>query len=73
MSSFLIMFEKVISDVDETILIPIVRKFGLDFRSSLIYDRVKEELRLFCANHTIDEVYLLVKFFIPFVFTNILG
>merc|ERR1712083_758964 len=38
-------------------LIPMVRKFGLDFRGSLIFDRVKEELRIFCANHTIDEVY----------------
>merc|ERR1712083_707122 len=38
-------------------LIPMVRKFGLDFRGSLIFDRIKEELRIFCANHTIDQVY----------------
>merc|ERR1712210_162049 len=28
-----------------------------EFRRVLIYDRVSEDLRLFCANHTIDEVY----------------
>ena len=38
-------------------LIPLVRKFGLEFRKALIFDRVSEELRTFCANHTIDEVY----------------
>merc|ERR1739846_131673 len=26
-------------------------------RRALVYDRVSEELRTFCANHTIDEVY----------------
>merc|ERR1712047_65803 len=34
-----------------------VKTFGLQFRQALIFDRVKEELRIFCANHTIDEVY----------------
>ena len=48
---------QVISRIRVDNLIPMVRKFGLDFRSSLIFDRVKEELRIFCANHTIDEVY----------------
>merc|ERR1719289_56746 len=38
-------------------LIKMVRTFGLQFRQALIFDRVKEELRIFCANHTIDEVY----------------
>merc|ERR1712012_914808 len=28
-----------------------------EFRRALVYDRVAEELRTFCANHTIDEVY----------------
>ena len=35
----------------------LVRKFGIKFRESLIFDRVKEELRIFCANNTIDDVY----------------
>ena len=48
---------QVISRIRVDNLIPMVRKFGLDFRGSLIFDRVKEELRKFCANHTIDEVY----------------
>jgi len=28
----------------------------IDGRTTLIFDRIKEELRNFCANHTIDEV-----------------
>jgi len=47
---------KVLSDVDEKVLINLIRKFGTEFRQALIYDRVNEELRIFCANHTIDEV-----------------
>jgi len=31
--------------------------FGLQFRGALIFDRVKEALQIFCANHSIDEVY----------------
>ena len=38
------------------VLLKLIRKFGMEFRSPLIFDRVKEELRTFCANHTIDEV-----------------
>merc|ERR1719266_3194862 len=38
-------------------MIPLIKKFGMDFRRALVYDRVSEELRTFCANHTIDEVY----------------
>ena len=48
---------QVISRVKVDQLIAMVRKFGVSFRESLIYDRVKEELRIFCANHTIDQVY----------------
>jgi len=48
---------QVISRVKVDQLILMVRKFGTNFRNALIYDRVKEELRIFCANHTIDEVY----------------
>jgi len=29
----------------------------LDFKRALVFDRITEELRIFCANHTIDEVY----------------
>ena len=48
---------QVISRVEFDKLIFMVRKFGVTFRDSLIYDRLKEELRIFCANHTIDDVY----------------
>ena len=47
---------QVLSNVDVMYLIPLIKKFGMHFRSALIYDRVSEELRTFCANHTIDEV-----------------
>ena len=29
----------------------------MEFKRVLIYDRIAEDLRIFCANHTIDEVY----------------
>ena len=34
-----------------------IKKFGLNFKTTLVTDRIEEELRIFCANHTIDEVY----------------
>ena len=34
-----------------------IRKFGMNFKNALVYDRIKEELRIFCARHNIDEVY----------------
>merc|ERR1719305_367432 len=48
---------QVLSSVDLEQLLSLVKKFGSEFRRVLIYDRVSEDLRLFCANHTIDEVY----------------
>lgn len=48
---------QVITDINTQKLIPMIRRFGLEFRQALIFDRVGEELRIFCANHTIDEVY----------------
>ena len=48
---------QVISKIQPKNLIKMVKTFGLQFRQALIFDRVKEELRIFCANHTIDEVY----------------
>merc|ERR1719342_150634 len=29
----------------------------MDFKKVLIYDRIKEDLRIFCANKTVDDVY----------------
>ena len=34
----------------------LIKSFGMEFKRALIFDRVSEELRLFCANQTIDEV-----------------
>merc|ERR1719410_2636308 len=31
------------------------KKFGADFKRALVSDRIKEELRIFCANHTIEK------------------
>lgn len=47
---------QVLSDVDVNVLIQLIKMFGMEFRTALIFDRIKEELRNFCANHTIDEV-----------------
>ena len=38
-------------------VIPLIKKYGREFKKALVYDRISEELRTFCANHTIDEVY----------------
>jgi len=38
-------------------LIPMAKQYGLEFKNALVFDRIKEELRIYCANHTIDEVY----------------
>ena len=38
-------------------VIQLTRKFGPPIKQTLVYDRIGEELRTFCANHTIDEVF----------------
>jgi len=48
---------QVISKVRETNVIKMVKKFGRRFKETLVFDRIKEELRIFCANKTIHEVY----------------
>ena len=48
---------QIISRVDVDKVVFMVQRFGLVFRQALVYDRVKEELRIFCANNTIDDVY----------------
>lgn len=48
---------QVLSDVSIDKLIPLIKRYGMEFREALIFDRIYEELRTFCANHTIDEVY----------------
>ena len=38
-------------------IIGMTKKFGSEFKRVLVFDRIKEELRIFCASHDIDEVY----------------
>merc|ERR1719187_312094 len=38
-------------------VIAMIRKYGMGFKDVLIYDRIRENLRIFCAGKTIDEVY----------------
>jgi len=47
----------VITVVKKTKLQDMVKTYGMEFKRTLVYDRVKEDLRIFCANHTIDDVY----------------
>ena len=48
---------QVISSAKIEKLIPLIKLYGMEFKRVLIYDRIAEDLRIFCANHTIDEVY----------------
>jgi len=47
----------VLSRTTQSKVINLIKKFGQDFKKVLIYDRIKEDLRIFCASKTIDEVY----------------
>eukprot|EP00095_Tigriopus_kingsejongensis_P005664 maker-scaffold209_size256900-snap-gene-1.31 protein:Tk05664 transcript:maker-scaffold209_size256900-snap-gene-1.31-mRNA-1 annotation:"Erlin-2" len=48
---------QVMSSVELPQLISLIRKFGIEFKKALIFDRISEDLRLFCASKNIDEVY----------------
>jgi len=48
---------QVITRIREDKLVFMIKNFGRDFKRALVYDRIKEELRIFCANSTVDEVY----------------
>ena len=48
---------QVISYAPEHMIIPLIKGYGRNFKKALVFDRISEELRTFCANHTIDEVY----------------
>ena len=38
-------------------LVYMIKNYGREFKQALVFDRIKEELRIYCANSTIDEVY----------------
>jgi len=46
-----------ITRINKNKLAAMTKKFGSQFKDALVFDRIKEELRIFCASHTIDEVY----------------
>lgn len=46
-----------ITTIKKDKIITMTRQYGIDFKNTLIFDRIKENLRIFCANHTINEVY----------------
>jgi len=48
---------QVISDVQPEKVVALVKKYGMEFHETLVFDRIKEEIRIFCASHTIHEVY----------------
>merc|ERR1712130_245996 len=47
----------VITKVNKNKLTQMIKKFGLHFKDALVFDRIKEELRIFCASNEIDDVY----------------
>lgn len=49
---------QVITLVHTDKVIQLVKKFGVEFSKPLVYDRIKERLRTYCANQTIDDVYV---------------
>ena len=48
---------QVITSIKMDNLVYMLKNFGPKFKKALVFDRIKEELRIFCANSTIDEVY----------------
>ena len=48
---------QILTDVKENNIVELIRKFGKEFRTALVFDRVREEVRIFSAGHDIDEVY----------------
>lgn len=47
----------VISSINRSNVVSLIRTYGANIKNTLVYDRINEELRTFCANHSIDEVY----------------
>jgi len=47
----------VLSRTEKDKVVPMIKKYGMQFKQVLIYDRIREDLRIFCAGQTIDDVY----------------
>ena len=48
---------EVISDVNPMKVVALVRKYGLEFHKTLVFDRIFEEIRILCAANDIDAIY----------------
>ena len=61
-----------ISQVKREKLVGLIRTYGRDFRQTLVFDRIREYLIIFCSKHNIDQVYSS-KFpeIVPFVKTSV--
>jgi len=47
----------IITTIKKDKLFFLVKRYGVEFKQTLVYDRIKQHLREFCANNTIDDVY----------------
>ena len=47
----------VLSRTTKSKVISMLKEYGINFKEVLIFDRVREDLRIFCANKTIDQVH----------------
>merc|ERR1712123_112809 len=47
----------VLSRTTKSKVIGMIKEYGIRFKEVLIFDRIKEDLRIFCAKKTVDEVY----------------
>jgi len=47
----------VLSRTSKSKVTHLIKRYGTDFKQVLLYNRIKEELRNFCANNTLDEIY----------------
>merc|ERR1719435_524011 len=47
----------VLSRTRRSKVIYLIKEYGTDFKTVLIHNRIREDLRIFCANKTVDEVY----------------
>jgi len=48
---------QVISLVPQEKVVPLIRQYGMEFKNALVFDRISEELKIYCAGHNIDDVY----------------
>jgi len=48
---------QVISLVPQEKVVPLIRQYGMEFKNALVFDRIAEELKIYCAGHNIDDVY----------------